>query len=148
MACAHNTFIQGINAMVYHAHRIQENQVQDFMLFSFSLVGFVLRNHRNYLNTTALQVGMIHHHHALEEEFLFPELEKKLGKGALHGNIDQHTEFAPQLHDLEEYIKAVQNGKQHYNGDDFAEKINSFSDVLTQHLADVYFLPLASSAEG
>jgi hypothetical protein len=91
-------------------------------------------------------VGVIHHHHALEEEFLFPELEKKLGKGALHGNIDQHTEFAPQLHDLEEYIKAVQNGKQDYNGDDFVEKINSFGDVLMQHLADVHFSPLASSA--
>jgi len=118
MACAHNTFIQGVNAVVYHAHRIRENQVQDFMFFSFTLV------------------GVIHHHHALEEEFLFPELEKKLGKGALHGNIDQHTEFAPQLHDLEEYIKAVQNGKQDYNGDDFVEKINSFGDVLMQHLAD------------
>lgn len=91
-------------------------------------------------------MGAIHHHHALEEEFLFPELEKKLGKGALHSNVDQHAEFVPQLHDLEEYIKAVQNGKQHYNGDDFVEKINSFGDVLMQHLADVHFSPLASSA--
>jgi hypothetical protein len=43
MACAHNTFIQGINAMVYHANRVQEDQVQDFMLFCFSLVRFVPR---------------------------------------------------------------------------------------------------------
>jgi hemerythrin-like domain-containing protein len=118
MACAHNTFLQGVNAMVYHAHRIQENQVQDFMVFCIALV------------------GLIHHHHDGEEEFLFPELEKKLGEGALHANVDQHAEFLPQLHDFEEYITAIQNGKQQYNGDEFVGKIGSFSDKLVQHLND------------
>ena len=89
---------------------------------------------------------MIYHHHALEEEFLFPEYEKKLGKGAFHGNIDQHGEFGPQLHDLKDYIKAVQRCTQDYIGDDFVQKINSFSDILLQHLADVHFSLLTSSA--
>lgn len=91
-------------------------------------------------------MGLIHHHHRLEEEFLFPELEKKLGKGALHANVDQHGEFLPQFDDLEEYVKAVKNGKQQYNGDEFVEKINSFSDIIVQHLADVFFSSLSSSA--
>jgi hypothetical protein len=77
---------------------------------------------------------------------LFPELEKKLGEGALHGNIDQHAQFLPRLHDLEEHIKAIQNCKQQYNADDFVAKIDCFSDMLVRHLTDVYFLSLSSSA--
>lgn len=38
MACAYNVFIQGINAMVYHARKVQEDQIQDFMLFCVTLV--------------------------------------------------------------------------------------------------------------
>jgi len=118
MACAHNTFIQGTNTMVCYARKIREDQVQDFMIFCSTLA------------------GVIHEHHELEEEFLFPELEKKLGKGALHGNVDQHKTFVPQLCACEDYIKAVMDGKQHYNGDEFEQKINSFSDTMVQHLIE------------
>lgn len=90
-------------------------------------------------------MGLLHHHHDGEEKFLFPEFEKKLGQGALHSNVDQHAEFLPQLYELEEYIKAVQQGKQQYKGDEFAAKIDSFSDVFVQHLGDVCFSSRQSS---
>lgn len=94
-------------------------------------------------------MDLIHHHHDGEENFLFPEFEKKLGKGALHGNVDQHAEFLPQLYDFEEYIKAVQKGEQQYNGDGFVAKIDSFSDTFVQHLTDVDFsLYLSPPHEG
>lgn len=38
MVCAHNTFVQGINAMVYHARKIKEDQVKDFMIFAACIV--------------------------------------------------------------------------------------------------------------
>lgn len=82
-------------------------------------------------------MGLIHQHHSAEEEFLFPEFEKKLGKGALHSNIDQHATFVPQIHDLEIYIKSVQSGTQKYDGNHFVEIIDSFGDMFVKHLVDV-----------
>jgi len=81
---------------------------------------------------------MLNLHHGLEEQVLFPELENKMGEGALHRNVDQHEEFLPQFHDWEQYINAVKDGKQQYNADEFVKKIYSFSDTLVQHLSDVY----------
>jgi len=118
MACVHNTILQGINAVHYHASRVREDQVQDFMFFCDSLL------------------GLIHHHHDGEEEHLFPELEKKLGKGALHSNVDQHAEFRPQLLDLEEYVKTVQNKEQQLNSDILVGKLNTLCDILVPHLVE------------
>ncbi|KAJ6520972.1 hypothetical protein DFH09DRAFT_1193344 [Mycena vulgaris] len=84
---AHNTFIQGINAMVAHAPSVPPERVQPFMVFSLAVV------------------ENIHHPHDLEETFLFPEMEKKLGAGALSHNVTQHREFVPQLLELKEYLE-------------------------------------------
>jgi hypothetical protein len=81
------------------------------------------------LNSAPLQVDSIHHHHDREEQVLFPEFEKKLGEGALHGNIDQHGEFG-NLPLICMIWKAVQNGKQKYNGDDFVTKISTRPSVI------------------
>ena len=93
-------------------------------------------------------MGLISEHHELEETFLFPELEKKLGKGVLHGNIDQHATFVPRLEELGEYIEAIKNDKQLYNGDELVEKVHSFSDVMVEHLVEVYFPSISLPLEG
>jgi hemerythrin-like domain-containing protein len=87
-------------------------------------------------------VQAVHEHHLIEEQFTFPEFEKKLGEGALQHNVDQHAGFLPQFHDLEEYIQAVKDGKKRYNGNEFVEMINSFSDIFVQHLVDVRMFPV------
>ncbi|KAJ7493148.1 hypothetical protein B0H11DRAFT_1911087 [Mycena galericulata] len=116
MAAAHNTFIQGINAMVFHAPTVKAEKVQAFIVFSLTVV------------------DNIHHHHDLEEEFYFPELEKKLGKGALSSNVAEHKDFVPQLVELKEYLEAVKIGEAQYDGALLVEKIHSFSDVMFNHL--------------
>ncbi|KAJ6617141.1 hypothetical protein B0H10DRAFT_2034265 [Mycena sp. CBHHK59/15] len=100
MAAAHNTFIQGINAIVAHA----------------------------------LTVENIHHHHELEETFYFPEMEKKLGKGALSDNVAQHHAFVPQLVELQQHLEEIKAGKTEYDGRLIVEKIHSFGDTMIDHL--------------
>ncbi|THU97141.1 hypothetical protein K435DRAFT_838742 [Dendrothele bispora CBS 962.96] len=116
MAAAHNAFIQGINAMVAHASTVPPEKVQPFMIFSLAVV------------------DNIHHHHDLEEQYLFPELEKKLGQGALSGNVEEHKEFVPQLLELKEYLEKVKAGEAKYDATLFVEKIHSFSDIMIAHL--------------
>ncbi|KAJ7286428.1 hypothetical protein C8J57DRAFT_1287628 [Mycena rebaudengoi] len=115
-ACAHNGFIQGINAMVHHAPNVEGDKVVPFMGFSLTIV------------------DSLHHHHALEEEYYFPEMEKKLGKGALAGNVDQHHEFVPQVVELKQHLEDIKAGKEKYDGALLVEKIHSFSDIMINHL--------------
>lgn len=89
------------------------------------------------LSFWGIEVDNIGHHHDLEEAFYFPELEKKLGQGALSDNVAQHKEFVPQLTKLKEYLEDVKAGKEKYNGSLLVEKIHSFSDIMIQHLNEV-----------
>ncbi|KAJ7623773.1 hypothetical protein FB45DRAFT_1061644 [Roridomyces roridus] len=107
MAAGHNTFIQGINAMAYHAPKVSGKKIQPFLLFSLTVV------------------DNIHHHHHLEEELYFPEMEKRLGEGALSGNVEQHHQFVPQLEELQKYLEDAKAGKA---------RINSFGDIMVNHL--------------
>ncbi|KAJ7185096.1 hypothetical protein GGX14DRAFT_620515 [Mycena pura] len=116
MAAAHNTFIQGINSMVYHAPNVAGDKVQPFIVFSLTVI------------------DIIHHHHDMEEGFYFPELEKKLGKGALAPSVEQHHTFVPQVVQLKKYLEDIKAGKEAYDGPLIVEKIHSFSDVMIQHL--------------
>jgi hemerythrin-like domain-containing protein len=73
----------------------------------------------------------------MEETFLFPKYEEKLGKGALTANYEQHEEFVPQMNQLEELLKAMQAGDVPYDGNLIVEKVHAFSDTMVQHLGDV-----------
>ncbi|KAF8169124.1 hypothetical protein K438DRAFT_1983441 [Mycena galopus ATCC 62051] len=116
MAAAHNAFIQGVNAMVFHASTVDGSKVQPFIVFCLAVV------------------DSVHHHHDLEETFLFPELEKKLGAGTLSACVEQHAEFVPDLLELKKHLEVINAGKETYSGSLLVEKINSFSDVMIDHL--------------
>ncbi|TFL03964.1 hypothetical protein BDV98DRAFT_590830 [Pterulicium gracile] len=116
MAAAHNMFIQGINAMVYHAPHITPEQVLPFMLFCQATF------------------SNIHHHHDIEEEYYFGALENKLGKGVLTPNTDEHKLFVPKLGEFENYLKDITSGKEKYDGNLIIERIHSFSDTMIMHL--------------
>jgi len=116
MAAAHNTFIQGLNAIIYHGPKVDGDKVQPFMVFCLALL------------------DNIHHHHSLEEEFYFPAMEEKLGKGALSGNVDEHKEFVPRLESLDDWCKKVQKGEVVYDGKVFIGMVEAFADTMVEHM--------------
>ncbi|KAJ6531963.1 hypothetical protein B0H19DRAFT_1189353 [Mycena capillaripes] len=118
MAISHNMFIRGINAIYAQAEGITEEQVKPFTFFCISFL------------------GMLHHHHHIEETLLFPFFETKLGLHAMDHNVEQHHAFMDGLSDLEEYLKGVQASTATYSGQTIIEKLNSFTDVLVEHLRD------------
>lgn len=82
-------------------------------------------------------MDVIHHHHRIEETFYFGEIEKKLGAGTLSGNIEEHTHFVPLIEEFQKWLKDVQSGKEQYDVKVFMEKVNSFSDIMLEHLNHV-----------
>ncbi|KAF8732650.1 hypothetical protein AX14_004095 [Amanita brunnescens Koide BX004] len=118
MGAAHNTFIQSINAIVKHAPNITENKIQPFLIFALTAI------------------SALHHHHHVEETFAFPRYEEKLGKGAMQVNVEQHEQFLPKVEELEQYLKEVQEGKAKYDGKRIIDIVESFGDVMIQHLTE------------
>ncbi|KAJ6462274.1 hypothetical protein C8R47DRAFT_1240208 [Mycena vitilis] len=135
MAAAHNTFIQGVNAVVAHAPFVPAEKVQPFMVFCLALVRTSSTSVYS-LAPTPPQVDNIHHHHDMEETFLFPALEAKLGAGALSHNVAQHAEFMPQLLELRTHLQAVQKGETAYDGVALVRMIHAFGDTMVEHLND------------
>jgi len=59
-----------------------------------------------------------------------------LGKGAMQVNVEQHELFVPKVEELEKYLKDVQEGKEMYDGQRIIDAIESFGDIMVQHLTD------------
>jgi hypothetical protein len=59
---------------------------------------------------------------------------KRNWAGPLSSSVAQHKEFIPELLKLKEYLENVKAGKETYNGSLLVESINSFSDVMVEHL--------------
>ncbi|KAJ7223047.1 hypothetical protein GGX14DRAFT_387422 [Mycena pura] len=131
MAAAHNSFIQGINSIVSHAPTVSGDKVEPFLVFSLAVVRIQTPIRAQLTWSKLAGIGR---HHDMEEDFYFPELEKKLGKGALAPSVEQHHAFVPQLTQLKEYLEEIKAGKQTYDGPLLVEKIHSFSDIMINHL--------------
>ena len=52
-------------------------------------------------------------------------------------NIDQHELFLPKVEELEQYLKDVQEGKAKYDGKYIVDTVESFGDVMVEHLTAV-----------
>ncbi|KAF7336752.1 Hemerythrin domain-containing protein [Mycena venus] len=118
MSIAHNMFIRGINAIYAQAEGINEEQVKPFTFFCVAFL------------------GMLHHHHQIEETLLFPFFETKLGLHTMDHNVEQHHAFMDGLDDLETYLKGVQSGTETYSGKTIIQKLDAFADTLVEHLRD------------
>ncbi|KAF8206251.1 hypothetical protein K438DRAFT_1963330 [Mycena galopus ATCC 62051] len=116
MSLAHNMFIRGLNAIYAQAEGIKEEQVKPFAFFCISFM------------------GIVHHHHAIEEKYLFSIYNQKLGPNAMDHNVEQHEAFMGGLNDLEAYFKEVHAGTTPYNGDIVVQKLTQFGDALVLHL--------------
>ena len=52
-------------------------------------------------------------------------------------NVEQHELFIPKVEELEQYLKDVQEGKAKYDGKHIVDTVESFGDVMVDHLTAV-----------
>ncbi|KIX05205.1 uncharacterized protein Z518_06077 [Rhinocladiella mackenziei CBS 650.93] len=119
MAQIHNTIIRALNASWNHSVSIQPGtqEAADFLLFNQQLF------------TTLDQ------HHKVEDDFLFPEIEKMLKRpGAMEENTKGHQSFAEGLAIFQKYVFVTKASEFH--GVTFRHIIESFAPDLIQHLHD------------
>jgi hemerythrin-like domain-containing protein len=118
MALAHNMQIRSLNAIYIQATSISDpKDIADFFVFC------------------QIWYEMLHHHHELEEKFLFPEFEKQLNQpGIMSVSIEQHRAF----HDpLEVWARRCYNTTpDQYNGNEWRQLIDDFAKPLMVHLRD------------
>ena len=77
----------------------------------------------------------LEHHHRVEEDFFFPELEKRLKKpGIMDQNVDQHRAFHDKLDMWGK--KCYELRPEEYDGIEFLKMIDDFTDPLLRHLHD------------
>ncbi|KAF9530565.1 hypothetical protein CPB83DRAFT_167332 [Crepidotus variabilis] len=115
MICVHNSFIRCLNNMYYYAPRVKKGDEASF-------VGYCLM----FLN-------LLHNHHSIEEELVFPVLQTKLD---MTPNIEQHKSFHEGMDNFERYLKDVQDKKEVYDGDKLVGLLDGFSYPLVEHLND------------
>lgn len=116
MAHLHNCIIRGINCIYLQAPYVEvENDIQDFLFFIKAWCSFVK------------------HHHDVEEELVFPQLEAFTGKkGCMSANVAQHQLFEPGLHELADY--AEKTSFSDFNAIKIRALIDGFAGSLQNHL--------------
>lgn len=119
MAQIHNTIIRALNSSWNHAPSVKPStkEAADFLLFNQQLF------------TT------LDHHHKVEDDYMFPAIEKLLGRpGAMEESAKGHQSFAEGLAIFQKYVFVTSSDE--FNGTTFRHIIESFSPELIQHLHD------------
>ncbi|RMZ83398.1 hypothetical protein DV737_g1723, partial [Chaetothyriales sp. CBS 132003] len=117
MAQMHNTVIRAINSSYNHALSIGLEDAEDFLFFNRQIC------------------EMIRHHHATKDEYLYPAIEKLLGKaGAMSSNKAGHGGFMQSFKVFEAYVERAKPAE--YIGLTFRHLIEAFAPRLIQHLHD------------
>lgn len=121
MALAHNMFIRGLNTIVLQAKGvIQKQDILDFLTFCLCWI------------------ETIHHHHHLEENKLFPDIERVTGqKGIMDGDIQGHAAFHGGLRNFKEYIEGMlKKDGEGYDGGKVKELVESFAEPIMKHFRE------------
>ncbi|RKL31416.1 hypothetical protein BFJ72_g11050 [Fusarium proliferatum] len=121
MAVVHNIFLRGVNAIYLQAINVAEKGTQkdkvDFASFAWAWS------------------QEIQEHHDIEEEKIFPEINRITGvPGLMDANIEEHHLFHEGLDRFTTYIEKVRKGNQDLDGSKVREIIDSFMPSLTTHL--------------
>jgi hypothetical protein len=119
MAQIHNTIIRALNASWNHSVSVKPDtsEAANFLLFNQQLF------------------KTLDHHHHVEDDYLFPAIEKLLGRpNAMESNIKGHESFAEGLAVFEKYAFVTKSAE--FNGVTFRHIIESFAPELIQHLHD------------
>ena len=119
MTLIHNVFIRGLNSIYEHAPSIPASS-SDVIPFA----GYALA-----------WVSNIHAHHHGEEDIVFPFLQANFPDD-MKKNTEEHNMFREGLDALEEYLKAVYEGKKdiEWDGEKVRKLIDAFGDGLMEHL--------------
>lgn len=124
MANVHNTFLRGLNSIYLQIPYINlPTDISDLLL---------------YIKAWA---DSVHHHHSLEESFIFPRwgtLLKEAGitEDVMSANVAQHDEFEPKMLACLEWCEDVRAGNKEYDREELVSRIDGFAKVLMQHLHD------------
>lgn len=126
MAHSHNTLLRGLNAILQQAPNVPAATSERFSAQDVKDLLFYVRS----------WAKMVHHHHWVEESFIFPEIEKFTGRpGFMDQPKHQHELFHDGLEALEKYASDTQPGDYRWEGPGgMGAIIDSFSKELTDHL--------------
>ncbi|KAL3495108.1 hypothetical protein BJX62DRAFT_14471 [Aspergillus germanicus] len=122
MAVSHNIYIRGLNAIYNQAGNVTSpTEIKDFLTFC------------------QIWLEVIHHHHSLEEEVMFPGIERDLGKeGLMQGNLEQHRAFEGAMEEFKGYVEKLSTNSggecERYDGVVLRGLIDKFGNVLVEHL--------------
>ena len=119
MAFIHNTILRAFNSSYNQCLNVVPGtqEAADFLFFNQTLF------------------RMLDHHHKVEEDFLFPDIEELIGKpGAMEANVEQHHAFEKGLECFEEYL--TETTSANFDGQKFRDILDSFVFVLAEHLHD------------
>lgn len=128
MSHAHNAIIRGLNAIIQQAPYVKASTEP----------GYSAKDVKDLLCYVSSWVKMVHHHHGVEETFIFPEVEKLSGrKGFMDDPKHQHEVFHDGLERLLEYAESTTTSPQNYRWtgpEGMKQIVDSFSKDLTDHL--------------
>lgn len=128
MAHSHNTIIRGLNAILQQAPNVPAAKNDDFVAQDVTDLLFYVKS----------WAKMVHHHHWVEESYIFPEIERVSNRpGLMDDPKHQHELFHDGLEALLKYASDTPPGDyrwEHPGG--MKAIIDSFSKHLTDHLYD------------
>ncbi|KAL4886866.1 hypothetical protein BJY04DRAFT_212837 [Aspergillus karnatakaensis] len=116
MAVSHNIYIRGLNAIYNQADNVSSpTDVKDFLTFC------------------QIWIEVVHHHHSLEEEVMFPGIEKDLGQeGLMQANLEQHHAFEDAMEEFKAYIETTTAAD--YKKDAVRKLVDRFGQLFVTHL--------------
>ncbi|KAL2851044.1 hemerythrin HHE cation binding domain-containing protein [Aspergillus pseudoustus] len=118
MAVSHNIYIRGLNAIYNQAEQV--TTVPDI---------------RDFLTFCQIWIEVIHHHHSLEEEIMFPGIEQDLGKeGIMQENLEQHHQFESAMQEFKGYVERVGKVGEGYEATVLKALVDKFGTLLVRHL--------------
>lgn len=117
MVLVHNIIFRGLNSIYLQAPHVTP---ADALAFAH----YMHQWHR-----------MLHEHHHGEETICFPAIERLTGEeGIMEVNVAQHREFGDGLAAFEKYTLECIADPTRFDGHRVIKIVDSFGDVLNQHL--------------
>ncbi|KAF5856620.1 hypothetical protein ETB97_007093 [Aspergillus alliaceus] len=117
MALVHNQILRALNAAHNHCLTVElgTQAAQDFLIVNQCIV------------------DVLESHHDMEEERLFPALEKILNQpGAMEGNRQEHQAFHDELLEFHSYVFTTDS--QGYHGATIKAKTEALGPLVEEHL--------------
>jgi hemerythrin-like domain-containing protein len=87
----------------------------------------------SFLHYCRVFTSILHHHHEIEDTWLFPEFERLLAQpGAMAGNVEEHDAFLPGLTLFDAYVSKTR--PEEYCGMTLRNMLERFAPLLVEHL--------------